>query len=43
MKTEWKEDLFLASELVSQKLSKDYSDVTPMTDILLISAEIIDP
>src|SRR5882757_4229960 len=42
-KTQWKEDLFFAVKLAPQKLSKFYTDVTPMTGMLLISAQILDP
>jgi len=42
-KTQWKEDLFFAVKLARQKLSKYYTEVTPMTGILLISAHILDP
>jgi hypothetical protein len=36
--TQWKEDMFFAMKLLWQKLVKYYSEVTPMTDGLLISA-----
>jgi hypothetical protein len=42
-KTQWKEDLFFAVKLARQKLSKYYAEVTPVTDMLLISAPILDP
>jgi hypothetical protein len=42
-KTRWKEDLFFAVKLAQQKLSKYYSEVTPSTGMLLISAQILDP
>jgi len=42
-KTQWKEDLFFAVKLAWQKLSKYYAEVTPMTGMLLISAQILDP
>jgi len=42
-KTQWKEDLFFAVKLAQQKLSKYYAEVTPTTDMLLISAHILDP
>jgi len=40
---QWKEDLFFAVKLAPQKLSKYYTEVTPMTGMLLISAHILDP
>jgi len=42
-KTQWKEDLFFTVKLAQQKLSKYYTDVTPTTGMLLISAHILDP
>jgi hypothetical protein len=42
-KTQWKEDLFFAVKLARQKLSKYYTEVTPTTGMLLISAHILDP
>jgi len=42
-KTPWKEDWFFAVKLTRQKLSKYYTEVTPMMGILLISAHILDP
>jgi len=42
-KTEGKEDLFFAVKLAQQKLSKYYADVTPMTGMLFISADILNP
>ena len=33
----------IAVKLARQKLSKYYAEVTPMTDMLLISAHILDP
>ena len=42
-KTKWKKDLFFAVKFVQQKLSKYYTEVTPMTGMLLISAHILDP
>jgi len=42
-KTQWKEDLFFAVKLARQKLSKYYTEVTPMKGIFLISAHILDP
>jgi len=42
-KTRWKEDLFFAVKFAWQKLSKYYTEVTPTTGILRISADILDP
>jgi hypothetical protein len=42
-KTPWKEDLFFAVKLAQQKLSKYHTEATPTTDMLLISATILDP
>jgi len=42
-KTPWKEDLFFAVKLPRQKLSKYYTEVTPTTGMLLISAHILHP
>jgi len=42
-KTEWKEDLFFAVKCARQKLSKYYTEVTPTTGMLLITAHILDP
>jgi len=42
-KTHWKEDLFFAVKLARQKLSKYYTEVTPTTGMLPISAHILDP
>jgi len=42
-KTALKEDMFFAVKLAGQKFSKYYSQVTPTTDIQLISAHILDP
>jgi len=41
--TQWKEDLFFAMEFARQKWSKDYTEVTPMTGMFLISPHILDP
>jgi len=41
-KTQWKEDLFFAVMLARHKLCKYYTEVTPMTRMLLISAHILD-
>jgi len=42
-KTPWKEDLFFAVKLARQKMSEYYTEVTPTTGILLMSAHILDP
>jgi len=42
-KTQWKEDLFFAVKYARQKLSKYYTEVTPTTGMLLITAHILDP
>jgi hypothetical protein len=42
-KTWWKEAFFFAVKLARQKLSKYYAEVTPMTGMLLISAQILNP
>jgi hypothetical protein len=42
-KTQRKEDLFFAVMLARQKLSKYYTEVTPKTAMLLLSAHILDP
>jgi hypothetical protein len=42
-KTQWKEDLFFTMKFAQQKLSKSYTEVTPMTGMLLISPHIFDP
>jgi hypothetical protein len=41
--TQWKEDLYFAVKVARQKLSKYYAEVTPMTSLLLISVQILDP
>jgi len=41
-KTQLKQDLFSAVQLAQQKLTKDYSQVTPMTGMRLISVNILD-
>jgi hypothetical protein len=41
-KTQWKEDLFFAVMCSRQKLSKYYTEVTPTTGMLMISAHILD-
>ena len=42
-KTPWKKDLYLAVKFAWQMLSKYHAEVTPMTGMLLISADILDP
>jgi hypothetical protein len=42
-KTQWKEALFFAVKFARQKLTKSYTEVTPTTGMLLISAHILDP
>jgi len=42
-KPQWKEDLFFAVKLARETLSKFYAEVTPPTDILLLSAHILNP
>jgi len=42
-KTQWKEDLYFAAKFARQKLSKYYAEVTPTTDMLLISAHLFNP
>ena len=42
-KTQGKEDFFFAVKLARQKLSKYYSELTPTTGMLLVSAQILDP
>jgi len=41
-KTRWKEDLYFAVKFAWQKLSKYYTEVPPITGMLLISADILD-
>jgi hypothetical protein len=41
-KTQCKEDLFFAVKYAWRKLSKYYTEVTPTTDMLLISANVLD-
>jgi len=43
MKTQWKEDLYFAVKFARQKLAKYYTEVTPTTGMLLISAHTLDP
>jgi len=42
-KTQSKDDLLFAVKLPRQMLSKYYTEVTPTTGMLLISAHILDP
>jgi hypothetical protein len=42
-KTQWKEDLFFAVKCKLQKLSKYFTEVTPTTGMLIITAHILDP
>jgi len=42
-KTKWMEDLYFAVKFADQKLSKYYTEVTPTTGLLVISADIPDP
>jgi len=42
-KTQCREDLFFAVKLARQKLFDYYTEVTPMTGMLLITPEIVDP
>jgi len=42
-KIQWEEDLYFAVMFARQMLSKYYTEVTPKTGILLISAHILDP
>jgi hypothetical protein len=41
-KTQWKEDIFFTVKYARQKLPKYYTEVTPMTGTLLITAHILD-
>jgi hypothetical protein len=41
-KTQWKDDLFVAMKLPRQKLSKYYTEVTPIMEMLLITAHNLD-
>jgi hypothetical protein len=43
LKIQLREDLFFVVKLVHQKLSKDYTEVTPTTGLLVISACILQP
>ena len=40
---QWKEDLYFTVKFAQQTLSTYYSEVTPTTDMLLISGYILDP
>jgi hypothetical protein len=40
--TQWKKNMYFTVEFAGQKLSNYYAEVTPMTDMLLISAPIFD-
>ena len=40
--TQWKEDLYFTVKFAWQKLSKYFTEVTPTTGMLLISAYILD-
>jgi len=42
-KSQSKEDLYFAVKFARQKLSKYHTEVTPMTGVLRISADILDP
>ena len=42
-KTHWKKDLFFVVKCAGQYLSKYYTEVTPTTGMLLITAHILDP
>jgi len=42
-KPPWKEDLLFTVQLAQQKLCKYYTEVTPTTGMLLISAHILNP
>jgi hypothetical protein len=42
IKTQWKEELFCAVKFAQQKQLKYYTEVTPLTGILLIAAHILD-
>jgi hypothetical protein len=43
MTTQGNNDLYFAVEFAQCKLSKYYSEVTPMTSLVLIPAHILDP
>jgi hypothetical protein len=42
-KAQWREDLFFTVKLARQNLSKYYTEVTPTTGMLVISAHILNP
>jgi hypothetical protein len=42
-KTQWKQNLFFDVKCAQQKLSQYYTEVTPTTSMLLITAHILDP
>jgi len=42
-KTQLKADLYFAVKFMCQKLAKYYTDISPMTGMLLNSAHILDP
>jgi len=41
-KTSWKEDLFFAVKIARQTLSKYYAEVTPTTDMFLMSTHLFE-
>lgn len=41
--TQWNKDLFCAMKCAGRKMSQDYTEVTPMTGMLLSFAHILDP
>jgi len=41
--TQWKEDLFIVVKLARHKLSKYFTEVTPSTGMIVITAHILDP
>jgi hypothetical protein len=43
MKTQWKEEIYLAVKVPRQTLFKYYAEVTPTTSLLFISVHILDP
>jgi len=42
-KTQWKEHLYITVRVAQHKLFKYYVEVTPMTGLILISADNLDP
>jgi hypothetical protein len=42
-KTQWKKDMFFAVKLARQKLSKYDVEVTPLTGMLRMSVQILNP